>query len=158
MIRTSSLILALSATLVACNQAPSPQPQVPEVKSVDNAAQPPSSEDPSQRVQIFYAQTGVELTAERLINSPVATVSSSQDFYALGVFKGVADVDSTVDLRIVDSSGNEVYRARQTFRPSGENPVLFEIKASDAALGRADYRIFFDLDGAPCWELPLTVS
>lgn len=152
------MILALCATLVACNQAPSPQPQVPEVKSAENAGKPPGSEEPAQRVQIFYAQTGVELTPERLIKSPGAVVSSSQDFYALGVFKGVAQIDSTVDLRIVDSSGNEVYRARQTFRPSGENPVLFEIKANDAALERADYRIFFDLDGAPCWELPLTVG
>lgn len=141
--------------LAACNETPSPKtPEVAPVSSVpemSNAVEKPA-------VEILYAQTGTELTPERLIKEPKSEVGAAPVFYAIGVFKGDASMASNVKLRIVDAQGRAVYEAEQVFTPSGENPVLFEIVRAQTELVAGNYKVFFDLDSRPCWELSLILG
>jgi hypothetical protein len=150
-----SLILLSFSMLAACNEVDSPKtPDVAPVSSIP--VMPTAAKRPE--IQILYAQTGTELTPKRLIKEPKSEVGTAPVFYAIGVFKGEAGAASNVKLRIVDAQGMTVYEAEQAFTPSGENPVLFEIVRANTRLVAGNYKVFFDLDRRPCWELPLTLG
>ena len=148
------VVLATCMALAGCYQIPGPE--TPDIVSAEHV---PVSPDLIQqhKVSILYAQIGIELTSEGLVREPTSTVRRSDDFYALGVFKGRAKSNALVEISIVDGSGDTVYRAKKHFTPRGERALLFEVRGSDIPLDMGEYRVFFALNSIPCWELPLTV-
>ncbi len=146
-----SLLFAVACTPEA------PSPETPAVKPVSSVPELPDPSAPPA-VKIVYAQTGTDLAPDGLIKEPKSEVGTSPVFYALGVFQGEAKKASKVKIRILDIQDEIVYEAQKNFIPTGENPILFEIDRASTGLSAGNYRVFFDLDGRPSWELPVNLE
>lgn len=153
-------VLVVSISCAGCSQ---PAPETPVVLSAARIPKAPTEEQlvkarAAREVVILYAQTGADTTEDNLIRTPSPNLDAKRKFYALGVFRGNVATESVVDIRVIDAEGDEVFTDRYRFVPRGETPVLFEVDPVEAELPPGAYRVFFDLDGNPCWELSLNLS
>lgn len=166
--RIKHYVLAATAltgivVLAACNKAPTaadtePTATAEAVPSAPELAVAAPAAPVAPAVSIFYAQAGSALK-DGVIAESLAEVPAAGTVYAMGVFKGTADVDSKVGLVMTPAAGGTpVFQSEQYFKPSGEVPVVFEMKPAARSFVPGDYKLVFSLDGAPCWELSLKLK